>query len=70
MRTENLLSREDAIATLALLATRHIHRLGDAVEARYRDGSYSRAFPEKARYERATVRLGRALEALAQTQPA
>ena len=54
-------AQTDALATLALLAQRHVNRLGDQVEAAYRDGRcYARDFPEKARYERALVRLGEA----------
>lgn len=59
------MTREDAISTLALIASRHVHRLGDEVEAAYRDGrSYDRKFPEKARYERALSRVGAARTAL------
>lgn len=59
------LTRDEAIATLALIAQRHVHRLGDDVEASYRDGrSYNRKFPEKARYERALMRVGAARQVL------
>lgn len=59
------MDRDTAIATLKLLATRHVHRLGDQLEAAYRDGRhYLPGFPEKRRYERALVRLGEAVAAL------
>ncbi len=59
------MTHDDALATVLLLAQRHVNRLGDRVEAAYRDGRcYARDFPEKAAYERALTRLGAARAAL------
>ena len=66
MKPDILLTYDDALATVLLLAQRHVNRLGDRVEAAYRDGRcYARQFPEKAAYERAMSRLGNARAALA-----
>lgn len=59
------MTQNEALTAVLLLAQRHVDRLGDEVEAAYRDGRhYVPSFPEKARYERALNRLGAARAAL------